>query len=175
MRLRTIRICTIACGLCGALAYGQAGAPAGGTTQATQLPLSGRSGQGSVAATQAPVPGTTTSVNTINPSIQVSGPYTGAASSTGQRPFSGKLSLREAVERGIEYNLGTRGISLAMRQSEGQSRVVRSVLMPNLNSTLSETVQQTNLAAQGFRISSPFPGVRIPSVVGPFNYFDLRA
>src|SRR6185312_99364 len=41
--------------------------------------------------------------------------------------------------------------------------------------TLSENVQQTNLRAQGLRISSPFPGIGIPSTVGPFNYFDLRA
>ena len=32
-----------------------------------------------------------------------------------------------------------------------------------------------NLRALGVRIASPVPGVSIPSVVGPFNYFDLRA
>src|SRR5215468_9894754 len=53
--------------------------PAEGT-QANPLPLSGRSGQvGSVTATQLPVPGTTTSVNTINPTVQVQGPYGGSA------------------------------------------------------------------------------------------------
>ena len=41
--------------------------------------------------------------------------------------------------------------------------------MPNLNASLRQNVQQTNLAAFGFRI--PFG----PSIVGPFNYFDLRA
>jgi outer membrane protein TolC len=34
---------------------------------------------------------------------------------------------------------------------------------------------QSDLAAQGFRIHIPIPGVSIPSIVGPFNYFDLRA
>jgi outer membrane protein TolC len=164
--------------LCAASATAQFGAPTGATTgaQANQLPLSGRGANGgSVTATQTAVPGTTNSVNTINPSIQTSGPYTGSASSTTNMPFSGKLSLRDAIARGLEYNLGAVGLSLALRQAEGQERVVRSNLMPNVNGTLSESVQQINLRAQGLRISSPFPGIGIPSTVGPFNYFDLRA
>src|SRR5262245_55263029 len=46
--------------------------------RANQLPLSGRSSQtgaGAVRTTQLPVAGATTSVNTINPSVQVQGPY----------------------------------------------------------------------------------------------------
>jgi outer membrane protein TolC len=40
---------------------------------------------------------------------------------------------------------------------------------------LAETVEQLNLRANGVRISSPIPGFGIPSIVGPFNFFDLRA
>ncbi len=47
--------------------------------------------------------------------------------------------------------------------------------MPNVNGSLSETVQQIDLKADGLRFSSPIPGFGIPSIVGPFNYFDLRA
>ncbi len=91
-------------------------------------------------------------------------------------PFSGKLSLKEAVARGLEYNLGSVGLSIAMRQAHGQTLTARSALLPNLNGTLSESVQQTDLKAQGLRFSSPFQGIGgIPSIVGPFNYFDLRA
>ncbi len=145
-------------------------------TRADQLPLSGRTEQsGSVTSTQSPVPGTTTSVNTINPTVQVQGPYAGSVPSTKTMPFSGKLSLREAVQRGIEYNLGTVGLAQAVRQARGQARVARSSLLPNLNGNLSETVQQTDLKAFGLRLNSPIPGFSIPSVVGPFNYFDLRA
>lgn len=161
-----------------ACAFGQIGPPAtsGGGAQANQLPLSGRTVEsGAVAATQSPIPGTTASVNTINSSVSVQGPYAGSSFSTFGRPFSGKLSLKEAVERGLEYNLGTHGLTLAMRQAEGQARTVRSALMPNLNGTLSESVQQVDLAANGFRFNFSFPGVRIPSIVGPYNYFDLRA
>jgi len=158
-----------------ALAQSGARTPAG-AAQANQLPISGRTGQsGSVVATETPVPGITSSVNTINPAIQVQGPYAGSASSTTKMPFSGRLSLREAIERAVQYNLGAVGLTQAVRQARGQTKSARSALLPNLNASLSETVQQLNLRASGFRFSSPLPGFSIPSVVGPFNFFDLRA
>ena len=139
------------------------------------LPLSGRGGQGgSVNSTETPVPGVTSSVNTLNTTVAVQGPYAGSVPGT-QKPFSGKLSLREAVARGLEYNLGTVGLTEAMRQARGQARVARSSLLPNLNGALRESVQQTNLVAFGLRFNIPVPGVSIPTVVGPFNYYDLRA
>ncbi|HSU30467.1 MAG TPA: TolC family protein [Bryobacteraceae bacterium] len=145
------------------------------TPTATPLPLSGRSTQnGSVTAIQTPTPGTTTSVNTLNTSVQAQGAYSGSVSGA-SHPFSGTLSFKEAIERGLAFNLGQVGLEQGVRQTRGQMKVVRSALLPNLNSSLTETVQQTNLRALGVRINSPFPGFSIPSVVGPFNYFDLRA
>jgi outer membrane protein TolC len=149
-------------------------------SQANQLPLSGRSGQtGSVTATQTPTPGATTGVNTINPAIQTQGPFAGSVMGAARAPFSGRLSLREAVARGVDFNLGAVGLTNAVLESRGQLKVVRSALLPNLSGYLSETVQQINLGATGFgfdqRISQQIPGLTIPTVVGPFNFFDLRA
>jgi len=146
----------------------------GGSSTAVVLPASGRNNQGgSVGATEQPVAGTTTSINTLNPSVQISGPYAGSARSTTALPFSGKLSLKEALERGLAYNLGAVGLAQAVRQTGAQVTVARSALLPNVNSSVSETVQQTNLAAMGVRIT--VPGFHIPTVVGPFNYFSLQA
>ena len=146
----------------------------GGGPSAVVLPASGRNNQGgSVGAAELPVPGTTTSVNTLNPSVQISGPYSGSARSTTAMPFSGSLSLQEALERGLAYNLGAVGLAQTVRQAGAQVTVARSALLPNINGNLSETVEQTNLAALGLRIG--VPGFRIPSVVGPFNYFTLQA
>jgi outer membrane protein TolC len=143
-------------------------------TQATQLPLSGRTSQsGSVAATQSSTPGVTSTVDTLNPTIQVQGAYAGSVSGFSNKPFSGKLSLREAVQRGLEYNLGAVGLAQMVRQAHGQTLVARSALLPNLTGDLAETVQQTSLAASGFRFK--LPGFSLPTVVGPFNYIDLRA
>jgi len=144
-------------------------------TQTTQLPLSGRSGQnGSATAIEAPIAGTTNSVNTINPSVQVQGPYTGSSPSTAKQPFSGKLSLREAIDRGLSYNLGAMNLNNAVRQAQGQSQIARSSLLPNISGYLAETLQQINLAAQGVRIHIPIAGFDFPTIVGPFNNIDMR-
>jgi outer membrane protein TolC len=144
--------------------------PAGSTSTATQLPLSGRTVEsGSAVAAQTPLPGTTTSVNTLNTTVQVTGPYVGSASSVAKMPFTGKLSLNEALQRGLAFNLGAVGLSTAARQARGQARVARSALLPNLNGAFRENYLTEDLAALGIRV--PF----LPSVVGPINYFDLRA
>jgi len=154
--------------------------PTGGSSASTPtavvLPASGRNNQGgSVKAAEQPVAGTTTSVNTLNPSVQISGPYSGSTRSTAAMPFSGKLSLKEALDRGLAYNLGAVGLTQTVRQNAAQATIARSSLLPNITGSLSETVSQTDVAAFGFRVSSPFPGVRIPSIVGPFNYYALQA
>lgn len=153
---------------------GAAPSSSSGSSEATILPASGRTNQsGSVAATEQPVPGTTTSVNTLNPNVTISGPYSGSARSTTAIPFSGKLSLGDALKRGLAFNLGSVGLAQAVRQNSAQVRVARSALLPNINGSLSENVQQTDLAAFGLRFS--VPGYHIATVVGPYNYFTLQA
>jgi len=157
-------------------AFAQLGPPAAssGTSTAVQLPLSGRGAQsGNVNTAQTPLPGITSSVNTLNSTIQVQGPYAGSVQ---QAAPTGPLTLDEAIKRGIQYNLGATGLNLAVRQARGQTRTARSALMPNLNSSLRESVQQNSLAAAGIR-SPRIPGIGqlIPTITPPFNYFDLRA
>ncbi len=176
-KTQALSVCTCALLLASA-AFAQFGAPGGGGGQslATQVPASGRTVEtGAVTATQSPIAGTTNSVNTINPSIQAAGPYTGSSLSTSKMPFNGKLSLKDAIARGLDYNLGAVGLSVALRQAHGQMLDARSALMPNIHGSLSETVEEIDLKAEGLRFSSPIPGFGIPSIVGPFNYFDLRA
>ena len=156
--------------------FAQGPAPSAPPPSAPVLPASGRNNQGgSVGAAEQPVPGTTTSVNTLNPSVSVSGPYSGSMRSTTAMPFSGKLSLEDALKRGLAYNLGSVGVAQTARQNSAQVRIARSALLPNINGNLTENVEQTDLAALGLRINSSFPGVRIPTIVGPFNYFALQA
>jgi outer membrane protein TolC len=142
-------------------------------TRAVQLPLSGLSPQGgAVTATQSPIPGTTTSVNTINPSVEVQGPYKGSVPST---PFNGKLTLGDAMDRGFTSNLGPVGWNDLLRQATAQAKIVRSTLLPNITGNVTEAVQQENLRAFGLRLTIPFLGVSLPTIVGPFNYIDFRA
>lgn len=157
------------------LVLAQAPPPSTAPSQATPLPLSGRTGQtGSANAITTPVPGLTSSVNTLSTSVQIQGPYQGSVRA-GAKPLTGKLSLREAISRGLEHNLGTAGLTQAIRQAHGQARLARGALLPNLSASLRENVQQTNLKALGVRFNAPIPGFTLPTIVGPFNYFDLRS
>jgi len=92
-------------------------------------------------------------------------------------PSSGPLSLSldEAVKRGLRYNLGAINSQQSLRQAQGESIVALSPLLPNLSSSLREIDQQIDLAAFGFKFKTPpGSGFSIPTIVGPFNYFDLR-
>ena len=92
-------------------------------------------------------------------------------------PSSGPLSLSldEAVKRGLRYNLGAINSQQSLRQAQGESIVALSPLLPNLSANLLEVDQQIDLAAFGFKFKTPpGSGFSIPTIVGPFNYFDLR-
>ncbi len=147
----------------------------GQTTQPQVVPLSGRTGQtGSVVATQTPVPGPTTGVNTLNPAVSVQGPFAGSTAGATRRPFSGTLSLQEAVQRGLEYNLGVANLSALVKQARGQRSVARAALMPNVVGDFNVTRQTVNLGSFGFQFPS-IAGFDFPTVAGPFNNVDLRA
>jgi outer membrane protein TolC len=157
--------------LCG---LAQVGGPPPPSTRPTPLPLSGRNGQGGgVITTEAPVPSTTTSVNALNPTVSVSGAYVGSIPSTATNPFSGKLSLEDAIHRGIAYNLGAVGMNQALRQVHSQAKAARSALLPNISGNVTDTEETLNLRSIGFNFN--FPGFALPSVVGPFNVLDVRA
>jgi outer membrane protein TolC len=96
----------------------------------------------------------------------------------GDAPSSGPLalSLDEALKRGLRFNLGAIESQQSARQAHGESIVARSPLMPNLNGYLHEVDEQIDLAAFGFKFNLPASaGLSIPTIVGPFNFFDLRA
>src|SRR5712664_4212493 len=96
-----------------ASAFAQLGPPTGQSqgTQAVQLPLSGRTAQtsGSVKTSEAPAPSTTATVNTLSPNVQVQGAYAGSTPGVAKMPFNGKLGLRDAILRGLAFNLGETG------------------------------------------------------------------
>lgn len=143
--------------------------------RATPLPLSGRAASpGSVTVQQTTVPGGE-SVNTLNSTVQTQGAYAGSVptSHTPGAPLA--ISLDDAVQRGIKNNLGAVNYQQTQRQSESQTTLARSYLLPQVNAALSLVDQQSDLAALGFssiHISGPFA---FPTVIGPYHYFDLRA
>jgi outer membrane protein TolC len=139
-----------------------------------QLPSSGRGLQtGSVSTTQSTVnAGGQNTVNLINGSVNIQGPYQGSVPSGEATGASIGLSLQEALRRALNYNLGVVNVTEGVRQARAQRLTFLSQLLPQINGSLRETVQQTDLVALGLR-PSIFPGV--PSIIGPYNYFDFRA
>jgi outer membrane protein TolC len=79
------------------------------------------------------------------------------------------LSVEDALDRGLKYNLG---LYLSDRATD-QSRAARlrslAELMPVVNGAVSEQAERINLKAFGFT----FPG--FPTSVGPFGLFELQA
>jgi outer membrane protein TolC len=132
------------------------------------------SGQESVTVIQLPVPGTTTSVNTLNLGVEVRGPFSGSASSTGAMPFSGRLTLAEAIERGLAYNLGAIDASESAAEARAETHSARSSLLPQITSDVTQARRQINLAALGIQIDLPLAGFAFPTLIGPFNVVDAR-
>ncbi len=86
-----------------------------------------------------------------------------------------QITIQEAIERGLKYNLG---IYLNRKDTDiaraARLRAVSDVL-PNINGALSQEEEKVNLAAFGFNSSLLGGAFAIPSSVGPFGVSDARA
>lgn len=83
------------------------------------------------------------------------------------------LSLQDAIDRGLKQNLGLLLSTSDVGVARGQRWQQLSALLPHVNLQPYADVSQVNLAEFGFTFH--FPGINIPTVVGPFAYFDARA
>src|ERR1700680_1808115 len=156
--------------------WGQAVSP--GTTvqsnRAMLLPLSGRgSVVGSVSTEQKTASG---GIETVTSSVQVNGNFQGSVASSGLPSGAITLTLADAVQRGLQANLGTLTADNSVRAARAERIQALSSLLPNISANASDTSTQINLAAFGFKFNVP-PGLNfsIPTVVGPFNYSQAQA
>ena len=76
------------------------------------------------------------------------------------------LSLKDAVERALQYNLGLLLQEESVKAAHGARWRALTGLLPNVSAATTEARQVINLDAYGF------PGE--PSIIGPFNVFDAR-
>jgi outer membrane protein TolC len=127
----------------------------------------------------APAQRSTSSGTTVESSV----PAAPQAQSSFQGSVPGKsepgviqISLQNAIDRGLKTNLGL----LLSEQDIGSARGERwkklSSLLPNITTSSYADGSQVDLAEFGFNFKIP-PGLgfNIPSIVGPFGYFDSRA
>jgi outer membrane protein TolC len=98
------------------------------------------------------------------PQISFSGSVaTGTVSAT---PLA--LSLRDAIQRGLRYNLGILTSRDIADTVKAERRRTLSTLLPNVYAGATQASQQIDLAAFGFNA----PG--IPQISGPFGYQNVR-
>ena len=145
---------------------GAAGQSAGAA--AAQLPASGRmSSSGSVSSEQITSQGSGPSV--VQPSLNISGDYAGSVMDRSISAGPLKLSLADAVERGLRFNLGVIAAGTSSAEARAQRARALSQLLPQITASLSGTETQINLSAYGFNtLGTAFRN--FPLVVGPFHY-----
>lgn len=134
---------------------------------------------GALAAAQtlAPQP-TGESANTV-PAFSV------PSAALGDSPFLGgvttqpttgvlKLTLEDAIQRGLKYNLGLYLAGQGTTQARGARLQALSAMLPNIIAHVTRTEEQINLAALGFpgTLAQKFG---LSTIVGPFPIFDARA
>src|SRR5580700_10043919 len=81
-----------------------------------------------------------------------------------------RLTLRDAINMALRYNLGAIESGENAQITQGQRLIALSALLPQVSAGVSENVAQTSLATFGFK---GLPG--IPSVLGPYAYSTVDA
>jgi outer membrane protein TolC len=94
---------------------------------------------------------------------------TGVASPT---PFA--LSLDDAIQRGLKYNLGLLESQTASQTARAERIQALAALLPQVTGSLAETDEQLNLRTLGFNVP-PNPYLTIRPIVGPFAYTAAQA
>src|ERR1700722_12483593 len=146
--------------------YGQMG-------QVVQLPASGRTmlPPGAVRSQQT-TSGISNSV--LQPSVTVTGTYQGSIPGTPIPTGPMRLSLPDAVKRGLQTNLGivTSGVSSSIVRAQRAQAL--SQLFPQITASIGATETQINLAAYGLNTLGAALGGTLPSIVGPFQYVQAQ-
>ena len=142
------------------------------------LLLAGFASSASAQAVAGPVPSNssdTTQSNTISspsPPAQSASPYQGSVPGKLESGIV-PISLQDAINRGLKTNLGLLLSSQDVQSARGERWKQLSALLPNVTTSSYADGSQVDLAEFGFSFN--FPGIKIPTVVGPFGYFDSRA
>ena len=117
-----------------------------------------------------------TGASPASPSISLPGsqsPFLGSAPEGKATGDVLQIDFKDAIDRGLRNNLG---LLLATDQTEsarGERWKQLAELLPNISVRGQEAVQTQSLTALGLKASVFHAPV--PRVIGPFNYFDLRA
>src|SRR5664280_54616 len=99
-------------------------------------------------------------------------PYAGSIPQGRATAETIELTIEDALQRGLKYNLGLYLADRVTQQSRAAHLRALSDMMPVINGSFAEEEQKINLKALGFT-GAIFPG--FPTSIGPFGITDLRA
>jgi outer membrane protein TolC len=94
--------------------------------------------------------------------------YQGSISDGKVTPGVLPLTLDEAIQRGLKFNLGMILTSQNTQSIRGARLEQLQSLLPTASGSIKEALMETDLQAQGLRI----PG--FPTIIGPYGYTDIR-
>ncbi len=104
---------------------------------------------------------------------QTSNPFAGSVPSGQATGTTLDLSLHDAFDRALKYNLGEIESSQNTRAAHAIRLRSLNALLPNLSARLCGTVQQLDLPSEGLTLLK-IPGIHIPETVGPYGIADAR-
>ena len=105
---------------------------------------------------------------------QQSNPFQGSVPSGAASSTPLPLTLDDAIQRGLKFNLGLLQSDVASQTARAERILALSTLLPQVTGSLTETEEQLNLRTLGLNIP-PNPYVKIPTIVGPFSYTAAQA
>ena len=145
--------------------------------RAEQLPPSGRTQSGSAVQAEQSSSGNggSSSVNTVNSTIQVSGAYQGSTPDPNAPQGPLTLNIADAIRRGLRFNLGAISANASVKQLRGERLAALSKMLPNIYGTLSENGAKIDLASLGLSPGTFGSSIPLPTTVGPFHYYSALA
>jgi len=124
-------------------------------------------------STPRPVNPASDSTNPSARATQTLNPYLGSTPDGKVVDGEIKLSLEDAVERGLRFNLGL----IDSQQTDATVRAQRerafSALLPQISARAQQTYEQLSFKEIGLKVP-PSLGFQIPAVSGGFGYSDAR-
>ena len=88
-----------------------------------------------------------------------------------QQPAPYRLTLQDAIQKALQANLSVLAAGTRVEEAEGtRMRRLSAALLPRVSAQTYANVQNHDLKAEGLS----FPGIPIPSVVGPLSNYDFR-
>jgi outer membrane protein TolC len=104
---------------------------------------------------------------------QAQSPFLGSVPTGQATGTTLELSLSDAFQRALKYNLGVIEGGQDTREARAARLDSLNALLPDLSARVGASLEQIDFTAQGIHFK--IPGVNIPSVVGPFWVTDGRA